>query len=97
MNAKIELRLVGYDRKTEYVSVEYAIPPECFEKAKRVARVRHDDPNVAYNYPLDRHQVAEIATMAGEMVWPEEVDFFLEGFAPISEKNLANSSKARHA
>lgn len=81
MNANIELRLVGYDKRTEFVSIEHIIPAKHFELARRTAGVGDDDPNVAYNYPLNRRQVAELAAMVGADIDPNSADFFLEGFA----------------
>jgi hypothetical protein len=76
-------RLVGYDRATGLVAVEYEIPVRHLEFAKQVARVGADDPDAVLCYRLDPPQARDLAGTIGQHIAGEALTFFLEGFAPV--------------
>lgn len=73
-------RLVGYDRATERVVDEYALPEERLPEARRIAHVPDDDPDVAQCYSLGSNEARDLAGFIGVSVSPDR-DYFLEGFA----------------
>jgi hypothetical protein len=74
-------RLVGYDRKTERVVDEYDVPDDVLPKAKIIAHVPADDPDVAQCYPLAENEARDLAGFIQAQIAPFERDYFLEGFA----------------
>jgi hypothetical protein len=77
----IAKRLVGYDRATELVAEEFAITPEKLQRARELAHVPADDPEVTGCYRLTAEEARELAWIIEARVDPERRDYFLEGFA----------------
>jgi hypothetical protein len=71
-------KLVGYDRKTDWVAEEYDIPPQQFDVVRRVAGVASSDPSAAGNYPLDAPAAQEVGKIIGVSVDTKSMDYFLE-------------------
>jgi hypothetical protein len=97
MTDLITHRLVGYDRTSGHVAVEYDIPDCLLERAKRVASVGADDPQAVLCYPLDKLQALGVAGAIGADIDPDQLNFYLEGFAeaaraPDGERS-ANTSR----
>jgi hypothetical protein len=74
-------RLVGYDRASGYLALEHDVPDRFLELAKRVAKVRDDDPQCVLCYRLDTLQARELAAAIGAKLDPHRLNFYLEGFA----------------
>jgi hypothetical protein len=74
-------RLVGYDRATELVAEEFPIAPEKLPKARELAHVPADDPEVTGCYRLSAEEAQELAWIIEARVDPERREYFLEGFA----------------
>jgi hypothetical protein len=81
MNARISHRLVGYDKGTGWVVVEYEIPPEKLDFAKHVAKVGDNDPDAVFCYRLGQFQAHALAHEIGVQIDPEALNFYMEGFA----------------
>ena len=81
MTDRITHRLVGYDRTSGHVAVEYDIPDRLLEHAKRVASVGADDPRAVLCYRLDDLQARRLAAAIGAKINPDPLNFYLEGFA----------------
>jgi hypothetical protein len=77
-------RLVGYDRASGRVAVEYDVPDRFLELAKRVAKVGADDPQAALCYRLDDLQAHDLAVAIGAKIDGDQSNFYLEGFAEIA-------------
>lgn len=73
-------RLVGYDRKTQRVADEHNVPIDLLPKAKIIARVPDDDPDVAMCYALSKRQTHNLARLLETNINPI-YKYFLEGFA----------------
>lgn len=73
-------RLVGYDRATERVVEEYAVPDGVLPSARSVAHVPEGDPEAAMCYPLSAGAARDLAGFINAGVDPERNDYFLEGF-----------------
>jgi hypothetical protein len=74
-------RLVGYDRTTELVAEEFPIAPEKLSRARDLAEVPEDDPDVTGCYPLSAEAAQELAWIIEASIDPKRRDYFLEGFA----------------
>jgi hypothetical protein len=74
-------RLVGYDRVTELVAEEFPVAPEKLPKARELAHVPPDDPEVTGCYRLSASEALELAWIIKARVDPDRRDYFLEGFA----------------
>jgi hypothetical protein len=81
MTDRITHRLVGYDRTSGHVAVECDIPDRLLEHAKRVASVGADDPQAVLCYRLEKLQARELAAAIGADIDPDQLNFYLEGFA----------------
>lgn len=93
MTGNLVHRLVGYDQRTERVSVEYEIPAERLSQVKWMAEVDPDDPDAIYSYPLDPRTARIIGRIIGQAVDAEHLDFFLEPF-PEAEQSKQSSGQA---
>lgn len=76
----ITLQLAGYDRNSELLKVEYAVPERSASYVKQIAAVDPSDPDVLGAYPLTERQVTEIAGEINTPVNPKLYDYFLEAF-----------------
>lgn len=94
MTAAVEHRLVGYDKRTERVAVEHAIPVARMPVVKKIARVPRDDPQAVHCYALDRSQARDIAGELGVKLNLDRCDYFLEGFAPAQPVAGAAAAEA---
>jgi len=74
-------RLVGYDRSTEAVAVEYEIPERFLDFAKGVAGVGSDDPDAVMCYQLSPSEARDLAGTIDAPIDTDRLDFFMEGFA----------------
>jgi hypothetical protein len=74
-------RLVGYDRVSGSMAVEYDVPNRFLEFAKRVAKVGADDPQAVLCYGLDDLQARDLAVAIGAKIDGDQLNFYLEGFA----------------
>ena len=74
-------RLVGYDRVSACVAVEYDVPDHLLALAKGIARVGADDPQAVLCYRLDDLQAHDLAAAIGAKIVGNHLNFYLEGFA----------------
>jgi hypothetical protein len=81
MSVGLTHRMVGYDRGTGRVVVEYPIPDRLLDHARQVAGVGDDDPQAVLCYELNPGSAREITGAIGVDVEPEDLTFFLGGFA----------------
>jgi len=81
MTEVITHRLIGYDRTSGRVAVEYGIPDRFLELAKKVAKVGSDDPQAVLCYRLDDLQAHDVAAAIGAKIDGDQLNFYLEGFA----------------
>jgi hypothetical protein len=98
MSDIITHRLVGYDRISERVAVEYEVPGRFLEFAKKVAKVRADDPEAVLCYRLDDLQAQDLAAAIGAKIDNDQLNFYLEGFAeaaPAPDGGQADCLKGR--
>jgi hypothetical protein len=77
-----EVKLTAYDKQTELLAAELAVPRKWIGYARRVAGVPSTDPLLLGVYPLTPDQAAQIARKAALKLDPTEYDFCLEAFAP---------------
>ena len=73
--------LVGYDRRTEHVAEEFDVPDTVLPKAKELARVPDNDPDVLMCYPLDASGAQYLADLLKARIDTDRRDYFLEGVA----------------
>src|ERR1700730_8556446 len=73
-------RLVGYDRATDRMKVQFDIPAHLMPEAKRIANVPDDDPDAAWSYPLSKEKTRRVAKLIGAKVNCSEAEFFVEAF-----------------
>jgi hypothetical protein len=81
MTGPITHRLVGYDRASGRVAVEYDVPDRLLELAKGIAKVGADDPEAVLCYKLDDLQAHDLAAAIGTKIDCHQASFYLEGFA----------------
>jgi len=74
-------QLIGYDRTSGGVAVEYQIPPQVLDYAKAVAGVGSDDPEAVLCYRLNSHQARDIAGAIGAKIDSLAFNFYMEGCA----------------
>jgi hypothetical protein len=86
---KVIHRLVGYDRRTDRMSVRYEIPSDALAKAKSIAGVALDDPGAAWSYPLSADQARAIAGLIQAPIDPDRLEFFFEPFADLGTESDA--------
>ena len=68
-------RLVGYERISGFVAVEYDVPNRFLEFAKRVAKVGADDPQAVLCYRLDGLQARDLAVALGVKIDGDQLNF----------------------
>jgi hypothetical protein len=79
--SRIAHLLVGYDRLTERVAEEIAVPDAVLPEAKHLAGVPEDDPDAIMCYPLDALRAHDLASMLNARIDTDRREYFLEGFA----------------
>jgi hypothetical protein len=77
-----EVKLTAYDKQTELLTAEFAVPRRWIAYARRVVVVPDTDPHLLGVYPLTAEQVAQIARKASLSLDPAKYDFCPESFAP---------------
>jgi hypothetical protein len=87
-------RLVGYDRVSGRVAVEYDVPDRFLEPAKEIAKVGADDPKAVLCYRLDDQQAHNLAVAIGVGIDGDHLNFYLEGFAEAARAPDGNRSPA---
>jgi hypothetical protein len=78
----VTLQLTGYDKNSDVLRVEHALPKRVATAVKRIAGVAAEDPDVLGSYPLTERQVIDIAGAAGTPLNPRLYNYFLEGYEP---------------
>lgn len=76
-----DVKLTGYDKRSEYLSVVLDVPVCAIDAARHIAGVPATDPDILGVYPLTEHQAAEIAAHAELQVEPDKFDYCLEAIA----------------
>jgi hypothetical protein len=79
MNA--DVKLTGYDKRSEFLSVALPVPPNVIGEARRIAGVPETDPDILGVYPLTAQQAAAIASKAALLLDPAAYDYCLEAIA----------------
>lgn len=74
-------RLIGYDRDTDRVKVQFDIPDQLMPAAKKIANVQADDPEAVWSYALTENKVRRLASLIGVNAKPNDAEFYLEAFA----------------
>jgi hypothetical protein len=74
-------RLVGYDRQTDRMLVQFDIPVHLMPEVKKIARVPADDPDAVWSYPLTTAGARKIASLIGIELAAKDAEFFLEAGA----------------
>ncbi len=82
-------RLTGYDKKTEWLALEYDIPASKLRHAKELAGVRHEDIDAVGSYPLSISQARSLARLVNQMINVDRYSWFLE---PFDENNAGNTA-----
>jgi hypothetical protein len=74
------VKLTGYDKRTEFMAVEFDVPSEAVKYAREIANVPETDPGILGAYPLSFDQAVLIARAALDRDVPDlsVYDFFLE-------------------
>ncbi|MBK1836980.1 hypothetical protein JHL17_06105 [Azospirillum sp. YIM B02556] len=75
---RMKHQLVGYDSKTELLSVAVTIPAERFPMAAEIAHVPPDDTEAVGCYPLDSEQARLIAKLTGAHSINSGLMYFME-------------------
>ena len=84
MSTRVFHALVGYDKKSGEVAVEYDVPDSELNYAKDIAGVRSDDPDAALSYKLSPSQAGDIAGAIGVGIDGQAFNFYLQGYdAPL--------------
>ncbi|HEX4113681.1 MAG TPA: hypothetical protein VH020_14205 [Stellaceae bacterium] len=78
---KINHQIIGYDRDTDDLAVEYDIPPACLDQVGAVIGIAPEDPQLVGSYPLIPDQVRRIAKILRRQIDSEKFDFFIEPYA----------------
>lgn len=78
---RMKHQLVGYDRKTELLSVAVTIPAERFPMAAEIARVPPDDAEAVGSYPLSSGQAQRIAKLSSADDIGDDMVYFMEPMA----------------
>jgi hypothetical protein len=84
-----EVKLTAYDKQTELLTAEFAVPRQWIAFARDVAGVPETDPRLLGVYPLTPEQVAQIAQKASLSLDPARYDFCLESFAPARKSRAS--------
>jgi hypothetical protein len=84
---RVKHRLVGYDRHTDRIKVQFEVPDHLMPEAKKIARVPADDPDTVWSYPLSDAKARRLAHLIGAKAELEDTEFFLEAFAAISQQD----------
>jgi hypothetical protein len=79
MTMVLVYKLVGFDRKTEALAIDYVIPAEKIQQAKTVAGTA-DNPAIIADWPLSRDQASAIAALVEADVDPGKYDWALEPY-----------------
>jgi hypothetical protein len=74
-------RLVGYDRQTDRIKIQFDIPDDRMAETKKIAKVPLDDPDAAWSYHLTEARTRQVAKLIGVDVAMKEAEFFLEAFS----------------
>jgi hypothetical protein len=86
MTPALIYKLIGYDRKTEELAVEYVIPSASVERVKVIAGIARR-PEFVGDCPLSEGRAREIAALIGVRL-DRGRNWFLEpsALAPIAEQ-----------
>ena len=76
--------LVGFRKTDELVGEQHELPEDLLEFAKGLAKVRKNDPDAVFPYPLRPAVARELAAAMGVAIDPEHHNYFLEGYAKTS-------------
>ena len=79
--ARVIHRLVGYDRRTDRITVQFDIPNELMPEVKKIAKVTADDPDAVWSYPLSKAGTGRVAALIGAKLPDDNAEFFVEAFA----------------
>jgi hypothetical protein len=74
-------RLVGYDRQTDRMKVQFDIPDDRLAEAKKIAKVSAEDPDAVWSYPLSESGARRFASLIGVDVGAKDAEFFFEAFS----------------
>jgi hypothetical protein len=82
----VRYKLVGFDRETEMIVVEYEVPQAKTRRAKTIAGIA-DHPEIFADWPLSRDQAAALADLIGAAIDPARYDWQFEPYAPAPAVN----------
>lgn len=83
---------MGFRKTDELVGEQHELPEDLLEFAKGLAKVRKNDPDAVFPYPLRPAVARELAAAMGVAIDPEHHNYFLEGYA----KTEASSAAVMH-
>jgi hypothetical protein len=88
-------RITGYSRASESLVEEHSVPRRLLGLAKELARVRGNDPNAVWSYPLSDEQAQRLAQAMHIALDTGRNEYFLEAFAAAeSQAQPARRSRA---
>lgn len=73
--------LVGFRKIDELVGEQHDLPEDLLEFAKGLAKVRTNDPDAVFPYPLRPAVARKLASAMGVAINPMHHNDFLEGYA----------------
>jgi len=71
--------LQGFDRATDELRIELALPPVPIDRLRALFEVRND-PEICDAYALDAAKVRALAPLVSELIDIERYDFFLQRY-----------------
>jgi len=75
------LRLIGYDRASEFLAEQYDVPPGQAVAAKRAAGVAPAEGELMADWPLSDSKAREIASLINARINLKRCEYFLESYA----------------
>jgi hypothetical protein len=77
-------RITGYDRITEALTEQHAVPLRLLSSAKAVAQVSADDPDAVWSYKLSADAANRLAAAMRIALDTARNEYFLESFVASS-------------
>ncbi len=81
MPEQVHHRLVGYDRTSRRVAIEFEIPDTALSYIKTIVAIDADDPDAVFCYHPTPHQARDIAGDIGAGIDADAHNFYIEGYS----------------
>jgi hypothetical protein len=82
-------RITGYDKRTQFLAVEYGILDPLIPKAAAIENIPSEDSDAIGAYPLAADQAVSIARLANTSIDFDRYDWFFEPFAEPDAGSLS--------